>query len=295
MPSRSTPEGVPGSAVAGTLFVVGTPIGNLGDITLRAVDTLRGARRIAVEDTRRTRMLLSHLGIARVPLHVLEAHAPDSAIEAVVDHLVAGDDVALVTDAGMPAVSDPGARLVRAATARRVPVRVVPGPSAVTAAAAVSGLVDGPFWFVGFLPRRGTHRDQLIARISEFREPVLLFEAPQRTQATLGDLARAMPTRSASVCRELTKLYEETTSGTLEELAPRPDWRGEVCIVLGAWQGDRAAAENDDATLAARIAEGVRQGATTKTLVARLGPETPLSRRELYARIEAERERQGRG
>ncbi|MBN1611184.1 MAG: 16S rRNA (cytidine(1402)-2'-O)-methyltransferase [Polyangiaceae bacterium] len=281
--------------MAGTLFVVGTPIGNLSDITLRAVETLRGARRIAVEDTRRTRMLLSHLGIARVPLHVLEAHALDSAIQSVVEHLVAGDDVALVTDAGMPTVSDPGARLVRATTARGLPVRVVPGPSAVTAAAAVSGLVDGPFWFAGFLPRRGTRRDKLIARIAEFREPVLLFEAPQRTQATVNDLARVMPTRRASVCRELTKLYEETTSGTLEQLGRRSDWRGEVCIVLGSWQGNPEQPRDDDGALDARIAEGVRQGATTKTLVARLGPGTALSRRELYARIEAERERQGRG
>jgi 16S rRNA (cytidine1402-2'-O)-methyltransferase len=279
--------------VAGTLFVVGTPIGNLRDITLRTVDTLRSVCRIAVEDTRRTRMLLSHLGIARVPLHVLEAHVPDSAIHAIVEHLVGGEDVALVTDAGMPAVSDPGARLVRAATARDIPVRVVPGPSAVTAAAAVSGLVDGPFWFAGFLPRRGTRRDKLIARISEFPEPVLLFEAPQRTQATLSDLGRVMPTRRASVCRELTKLYEETTSGTLEELGQRSDWRGEVCIVLGSWRGDPEKAA-DDGTLEARIAEGVRDGATTKTLVAQLGPSTTLSRRELYARIEAERGRQGR-
>jgi 16S rRNA (cytidine1402-2'-O)-methyltransferase len=281
--------------LAGTLFVVGTPIGNLGDITLRAADTLRSARRIAVEDTRRTRMLLSHLGIARVPLHVLEAHAPDSAIETVVRQLVAGDDVALVTDAGMPTVSDPGARLVRAAASRGIAVRVVPGPSAVTAAAAVSGLVDGPFWFAGFLPRRGSRRDKLIARISEFPEPVLLFEAPQRTQATLSDLGRVMPTRRASVCRELTKMFEETTSGTLEELARRTEWRGEVCIVLGSRRDDPEGAGEDDAALQARIAEGVGAGATTKTLIARLGPGTVLSRRELYARIEAERERQGRG
>lgn len=280
----------------GTLFVVGTPIGNLGDITLRAVETLSGARRIAVEDTRRTRMLLSHLGIARVPLHVLEAHAPDSVVNAVVDHLLAGDDVALVTDAGMPTVSDPGARLVRAAALRSIPVRVVPGPSAVTAAAAASGLVDGPFWFVGFLPRRGGRREKLIARIAGFPEPVLVFEAPQRTQATLKDLARVTPTRPASVCRELTKLYEETTGGTLQELAERADWRGEVCIVLGSHDPGlhHSTGDEEAAALETLIAEGVREGNTTRTLVAQLASKTTLPRRELYGRIEAERAKRGR-
>jgi 16S rRNA (cytidine1402-2'-O)-methyltransferase len=291
MPSRSRPESE-GTlrAVAGTLYIVGTPIGNLGDMTLRAIETLRGVHRVAAEDTRRTRALLTHLGISGKPLDVVEAHTKEAAFAALIDRLLDGQDVALVTDAGMPGISDPGARLVRRAAERGIPVRVVPGPSAVTAAAAVSGLVEGAFWFVGFLPRRGTRRERMIQRIAASEDPVVVFESPLRASTTLADLARAMPQRAASVSRELTKLHEETAYGALESLCSERRWRGEICIVLGPLSAGTARGfQPDDEQIQSWIAQGVEEGASTKTLLSRLGPRTGLARRELYARIEAAR------
>ena len=143
------------------LFVIGTPIGNLGDITLRAIDTLREVTHVAAEDTRRTRQLLSHLDIHGKQLVALDAHASEKRVAGLVERLVAGESVALVTDAGMPSVSDPGTALVRAAIEKGVTVTVIPGPSAVTAAVALSGLVEGPFLFLGFLPNTHTQRIRL--------------------------------------------------------------------------------------------------------------------------------------
>lgn len=284
MRSRSRPDIVPA-----TLYVVGTPIGNLGDITFRAVETLRHVSRIAAEDTRRTRALLSHLGISGKPLDIIEAHRSDRALDALVDHLLAGDSIALVTDAGMPTISDPGTQLIRKAASRHVPVRVVPGPSAVTAAIAVSGLVDGSFWFVGFLPRSGGRRTQLIARIAESTEPSVLFESPHRIETTLADLARTMPERVAAVSRELTKLHEETVRGTLQDLFARGNYRGEICIVVGPNPSARESV--DEVTLDGWIVEGLREGTPTKTLAALLGPRSGLPRRQIYARIEQIRAR----
>jgi 16S rRNA (cytidine1402-2'-O)-methyltransferase len=269
--------------------VVGTPIGNLGDITYRAVETLRHVTRIATEDTRRTRALLSHLGISGKPLDIIEAHRSERMLDAVVDHLLAGDSAALVTDAGMPSISDPGALLVRKASSQGVPVRVVPGPSAVTAAVAASGLVDGGFWFVGFLPKRGGRRAQLIQRIAESTEPAVLFESPHRIEATLAELARIMPERAATVSRELTKLHEETARGTLQALSERGTYRGEICIVVGANRPANTCV--DEGTLEGWIIEGLREGTPTKTLAGLLGPRSGLPRRQVYARIEQIRAR----
>lgn len=274
--------------------MVGTPIGNLGDITLRAIDTLRQVSRIAAEDTRRTRGLLSHLGITGKPLDVIEAHRSERALDAIVQRLVGGEDVALVTDAGMPSISDPGSELVRKAWAHGIEVRVVPGPSAVTAAIAACGLVDGSFWFAGFLPRRGQRREECLRRVAEFSDPVVLFESPHRALSTLADLAKAMPQRPAAVCRELTKLHEETVRGTVEGLASHEAYRGEICIVLGPGPGSADSREPvDDAALEGWIVEGLAEGTSTKTLASRLGPRTGLARRDLYARIERIRARQG--
>ncbi len=267
------------------LFVIGTPIGNLGDITLRAIETLREVEHVAAEDTRRTRQLLTHLDIHGKHLVALDAHASDKRIGGLVDRLVAGESVALVTDAGMPSVSDPGTALVRAAIEQGVALTVIPGPSAVTAAVALSGLVEGPFLFLGFLPRRGKKRHGAIDRIARSAEPVVLFEAPNRTQATLEELAGVMPERQASVSRELTKLHEETLRGTLAELSARSEWRGEIAIVLGPGDGGAAEAP-DDAALDARIGELLGQGASPRSVADELTAWSRRPRREVYARVQ---------
>lgn len=278
--------------MAGVLFVVGTPIGNLGDITLRAIETLKAVDRIAAEDTRHTRLLLSHLGISGKPLESLNAHASPHKLERLLERLVNGQDVALVTDAGMPAVSDPGAELVAKATASGLEVRVVPGPSAATAAVALSGLVHGPFWFFGFLPRRAGRRSEALARIAATLEPVVLFDAPSRVGQTLAELAELTPARDASVCRELTKLHEHTLRGSLAELAGcREAWRGEVTIVLGP-QAPRAEPA-DDAAVEQRIADELRAGRSPKQAAAVVAGWSGRSRRELYARAVAQRARSG--
>src|SRR5512142_3269247 len=195
--------------MTGTLYVVGTPIGHLGDITRRAGETLKSVERVVAEDTRRTRALLSHLGIQGKPLQCVEAHAAAQRIQLVVERLLAGESIALVTDAGMPAISDPGARLIDEATRQGVHVQVVPGPSAVTAALALSGIVEGPFYFLGFLPRENKRRRAAMARLIQCPDAVVLFESPHRVSATLNELAAKQPARAAVVCRELTKVHEE--------------------------------------------------------------------------------------
>jgi 16S rRNA (cytidine1402-2'-O)-methyltransferase len=275
-------------AEPGTLFLVGTPIGNLGDITLRAVQTLRAADCIAAEDTRRTRALLTHLEISRKPLVSLDANASPRRIESLLERIQTGQSVAFVTDAGMPGVSDPGAALVRAAVARALVVQVIPGPSAVSTAVALSGLVDAPYRFAGFLPRQGGKRADAIERVALSTEPVVLFEAPGRTGKTLADLALRMPDRAAVVCRELTKAHEEAVRGSLRELSAEPrEWRGEICIVLGP--GSEEARAESDEELDARIVKLVREKGSTKDIVGLLKQSSSLSRRELYARVEKAR------
>jgi 16S rRNA (cytidine1402-2'-O)-methyltransferase len=258
----------------------------LGDVTLRAIETLKSVDRVAAEDTRRTRGLLTHLGISAKPLVALEAHASARAIERLVQRLEQGENVAFVSDAGMPAVSDPGAALVRLATERRVPVVVVPGPSAVTAAVAASGLIDAPFRFFGFLPRRGRARRDAIARIASEPDPVVLFESPARITATLAELASVAPERSAALCRELTKLHEEILHGTLAQLAALDrEWRGEITLVIGRASAPAAAAF-DDAELDGEIAGRLAAGASAKEISAELASRSGRPRRDVYARVQ---------
>jgi 16S rRNA (cytidine1402-2'-O)-methyltransferase len=272
---------------------VGTPIGNLGDLTLRAIEVLRQVSGVAAEDTRRARALLSHLGLDSKRLVRLDSHAPGANLGEVVRLLGAGESIALVTDAGMPSISDPGASLVRAVAAEGLPIAVVPGPSAVTAAVAASGLVNGPFWFVGFLPRKGRGRRELVSRIAATREPVVLFEHPGRTAGTLSELSAMSPERPATVCRELTKLFEETRRGSLAELAQQSEWRGEVTIVLGPGNPDRPEASHDPEALDQQILERIGRGDSTKAIARELGAETGLGSRAVYARVESLRNAAG--
>jgi 16S rRNA (cytidine1402-2'-O)-methyltransferase len=276
--------------VAGTLYLVGTPIGNLGDITVRALETLRQTKHIAAEDTRRTRQLLTHFAILERALHALDANASPRKVEELLQLLESGEDLSLVTDAGMPSVSDPGTALVRGAHARGIVVCPIPGASAVTAAVSASGLVDASFVFLGFLPRSGRKRKDALTRLEKSADPVVMFESPQRIARTLCELAQRMPTRACVLCREITKLHEEITSSTIGELSQREgEWRGEITLVVAA-----ANAQSDEpldlAPLEAMIRARLTAGATVKTLVAELGDEIAMPRRELYALVQRLRE-----
>jgi len=279
--------------LAGKLYLVGTPIGNLGDITLRALETLKRTRHVAAEDTRRTRQLLTHFTILERTLHALDANASPRKIEELLLLLDSGEDISLVTDAGMPSVSDPGTALVRGAHARGITVCPIPGASAVTAAVGASGLVDASFIFLGFLPRHGRKRKDALTRIEKSSDPVLIFESPQRIAATLRELAQRMPDRACTLCREITKLHEEIAPSTIAELAAREgEWRGEITLVIGAAE-ESGAEEVDLSALELRARARLAEGATVKTVVAELGEETPLARREVYALVQRVREEAG--
>jgi 16S rRNA (cytidine1402-2'-O)-methyltransferase len=274
-------------AATGTLFLVATPIGNLGDITGRALETLRACERIVAEDTRRTRQLLTHFGVTGKPVDRLDAHADERDVSRVLARLVGGESVALVTDAGTPGVSDPGEALVEAAIAAGVTVVPIPGASAVLAAVAASGLAgDGRFRFLGFLPREGTARRAAIALACETPEAVVLFEAPGRVRDTLRELADATPDRGACVARELTKVHEEFVRAPCAALAAdEREWMGEVVIVLGPHAPADREARVDDASLDARIDEALARGDHVRSAADRLAAWSGRPRRAVYERI----------
>lgn len=264
----------------GVLHLVATPIGNLEDMTARAVRVLGEVSLIAAEDTRHTGRLLAHFGIA-TPMVSYHAHNERARRERVVGALDAGD-VALVSDAGTPGISDPGRDLVVAAVAAGHRVSPVPGPSAVAAAVGASGLVDGAFLALGFLPRRGPDRRLAIARAGGAGVPVLLFEAPGRLAGTLDDLADAWGDRPAAVLRELTKRHEEIRRGTLRALAiearAAPP-RGEIVVVVGA---DGEAGRGDETDAAEMIAGLRRAGLSASQAAREAAAATGLPRSTLY-------------
>ncbi len=270
----------------GTLYVVATPIGNLGDMTARALDTLRAVHTIAAEDTRRTRQLLSHFAIPKASLVSLHAHSTDGDVARIASLLEEGNDVAVVTDAGTPIVSDPGEALVRAAIAKGFAVVPIPGASAVLAALMASGLSENGFRFLGFLPRSGPSRHEAIARAAETPETVVIFESPNRVQDTLKDLADVMPTRGCVVAREITKMHEEMVRGTLAELASRErEWIGEIVVVLGGFAPDARGDTVDDAALDAKIDAELAAGGHAKSVSEKIAAWSGRPKREVYARV----------
>lgn len=233
------------------LHVVATPIGNLGDVTLRALEILRAADVVFAEDTRHTRLLLVRHGIA-VPLQSAHAHNENARRSDLLRRLGRGQKVALVTDAGTPGVADPGARLVAAAAGAGFPVVAIPGPSAVAAALAISGFAADAFTFAGFLPARATARRRRLASLLEREEPIVLYEAPHRVRETLADLEALAPGRALAACRELTKSHEEVLRGHAAEVTralTEERERGEWTIVIGP--GERVAAARGKARGAA--------------------------------------------
>jgi 16S rRNA (cytidine1402-2'-O)-methyltransferase len=269
-----------------TLYVVATPIGNLSDLSRRAVETLQSVGRVLAEDTRRSRGLLSHLGISGKPVQRLDAHASPSELEAVARAIATGESAALVTDAGVPGVSDPGAALIRAALAAGVSVVPIPGPSAVTTAISLADFVSGPFTFLGFAPRQASKRKELAERLARAEEPVVLFESPERIAATLTELASRLPDRRALVCRELTKLHEETLRGTLRELAAlEREWLGEITLVIeGVREEELAARAPSQEAIDAEIGERLAAGETTRDVADDMSSRLGLPRREIYER-----------
>jgi 16S rRNA (cytidine1402-2'-O)-methyltransferase len=268
----------------GTLYIVATPLGNLGDLSPRAAELLRTVPVVAAEDTRRTRGLLSHLG-ASPQLLSYHAHSDDRRLESLLGILAEGRDVALVSDAGTPGVSDPGTDLVASAREAGVVVVPIPGPSAVATAVSAAGLGGDRYLFLGFIPRKGRDRTRLLARAAAEEWSVVLFEAPPRLAGLLGDLARAAgPGRRAVVARELTKLHEEIRAGTLEELASyyseHPP-RGELTVVL---EGAGAPPEPPDRTHAAveQATVLLAEGLTRREVVRRVSESLGLSRNDAY-------------
>ena len=265
----------------GTLYLVATPIGNLEDITLRALRILRQVSLIAAEDTRQTRKLLERHQIHR-PLVSYQEHNKESRAPEILEALQEGD-VALVSDAGTPGLSDPGYELVRAATELGFPVSPIPGPSAPIAALVASGLPTNEFVFVGYLPRRGPDRRRLLEELSRERRSLIAFEVPHRLRRSLEDLIAAFgQSRPAAVCREMTKLHEEILRGNLggiREHFDRVEPRGEFTLVIGGNPGETAwAMDQVRMALAARLEEGLTPTQAAKVVAVEAG----WSRGEVY-------------
>jgi 16S rRNA (cytidine1402-2'-O)-methyltransferase len=269
--------------VAGALVIVATPIGNLGDLSPRAVEALAAADAIACEDTRRTRKLLSHAGVKAPSLLTVNDHSEARQVRAVLKRLEQGERVAVVSDAGTPGISDPGERLVAAAAAAGIDVEVVPGASAAIAALVVSGLPTGRFCFEGFLPRKGSGRAERIEALRTEARTTVVYEAPHRVRRTAAELADALgPRRRVAVVRELTKLHEEVWRGTLEgavEHLARSEPRGEYVIILGG-AAPPPEPSADDVSRALR--SHLDAGDDKKTATAAVAKELRVPKRQVY-------------
>ena len=279
--STSDPAPAPGR---GRLVLVGTPIGNLGDLTPRAVEALAAADLVCCEDTRRTGRLLQHAGIRARELRVVNDHTEDRAVADVLARIGRGETVAVVTDAGMPGISDPGEQLVAAAAAAGHIIEVVPGPSAAITALVASGLPAGRFVFEGFLPRKGSGRTQRLGVVAVERRTVVLYEAPHRVARTLSDLVAACGgDRRIVLARELTKLNEELWRGTLDDAVRHVEDvepRGEYVLVL---DGAPVPDELTDDDLLAALARAREAGASTRDAVAEVVADLGVAKRRVYA------------
>jgi 16S rRNA (cytidine1402-2'-O)-methyltransferase len=272
------------SDAPGTLYVVATPLGNLEDVTLRALRVLREADLVACEDTRRTAVLLRAHGIATPTTSYFE-HNERGKGERILAALRGGRDIALVSDAGTPGISDPGYRLVRDARAEGIPVLPVPGPSAAVAALSVSGLPTDRFLFVGFLPARAGARRQALAALAGGRETLVVYESPVRVVGSLEDMREILGDREAFLCREATKLHEEYARGRLSDLrarlASRPGVKGEVVLVIAGAKEAAPPAEDAETLFARLVAEGRTRRQAVKETARALG----LPARDVYRRV----------
>jgi len=267
----------------GTLYVVGTPIGNLEDLTERSRVVLGFVALIAAEDTRVTRKLLNHIQL-RTPLISYHAHNWQARIPTILETLNSGD-VALVSDAGMPVISDPGSELVSRASSAGHTISVVPGPSAVTTAISVSGMSGDSFLFLGFLPRKKKNRMERLEGVKNFIDPVVIFEAPHRVLATLKDLLAAIGDRDIAVCRELTKWHEEIFHGLISEAIDHFDEpRGEFVLVIAGSNEILNPISNESLldAVALELGKLKKSGYHAKDAVAQVAAEHKLSRKTVY-------------
>ena len=271
--------------MVGTLFIVATPIGNLEDITLRALRVLREVDSIACEDTRQTAKLLTHFGIAK-PTVSYHEHNEAARTAELVKRLEAGASVALLADAGTPLVSDPGYRLVQAAIAAGATVTPIPGPSAAITALSAAGLPTDSFRFCGFLPAKSSQRRKLLAQLKTETDTLIFYESPHRILDALEDVAAVMESRPAVVARELTKLHEEFLRGTAgsirAELAARPSVKGEFTLLLGKPE-ETAAVDNTPLEEAVQEAEG--RGLSRMDAIKHVAKERGLNKRDVYKKL----------
>jgi 16S rRNA (cytidine1402-2'-O)-methyltransferase len=278
---------------AGRVYVVATPIGNLADITLRALRVLGDVDVIAAEDTRTTRKLLAHHGI-RTPLVSYHEHNEAVRTPELLGRLQRGETVALVSEAGTPSISDPGYRLVEGCIASGITVEPIPGPSAVLAAVVVSGLASDAFVFDGFLPRRASERRRRLAELASERRTLVFFEAPHRLDASLQDMLEILGDRRAALCRELTKLHEEVRRESLADLAAsvrRIPVKGELVLVV---EGAAGAEPDVDAALDEALAR-ITSGDSVREATRAVAEERGVPRRALYDRVLAQRARAEEG
>lgn len=268
---------------SGRLIVCATPIGNLGDVTARVLDALRVADVIEAEDTRVTRKLLTHFDI-HTPMEPYHAKNLEVRTPAVAARVAAGQVVALVSDAGMPGISDPGAHLVDACLEAGLQVDVLPGASAIVTALVASGLPTYSFFFGGFLPRKQGARRRKLADLETLDATLVFYESPRRTAATLADIAEVLGGRRAAMARELTKLHEEVVRGAVEELSASiagRELKGEVVLLVGPPTTHAAPAETPMA-LRGRVEDLMAGGLTRKDAVKRVAEQTGVSRNEVY-------------
>jgi 16S rRNA (cytidine1402-2'-O)-methyltransferase len=267
----------------GTLVLVSTPIGNLGDLSPRAADALRASALICCEDTRRTGILLQHAGVRDVPMAVANEHTEAARVAEVLGHLAGGRDVAVVTDAGTPGIADPGAHLVRAALAAGFAVSAVPGPAALVMALVTSGIDTTRFVFEGFLPRSGTERRARLDDIAGERRTVVVYEAPHRAVRTIADLVAACGgDRRVALCRELTKLHEDVWRGTLADARAHLDDtapRGEFVIVL---EGAAAPAAPDDDAIRRALRDALASDGSRRDAIATVTGALGVSKKRVY-------------
>ncbi|WP_306811473.1 16S rRNA (cytidine(1402)-2'-O)-methyltransferase [Adlercreutzia caecimuris] len=279
------------ASIAGKLIIVPTPIGNLGDMTLRSLEALRAADTVCAEDTRVTGKLLAHFDI-RKPLERLDEAMIGAKAASVMERVAAGEVLAYCSDAGMPGVSDPGLRLVAAAHEAGVTAEVLPGASAAACAYVASGTVCPRFYFGGFFPRKAGEQRTVLEKLRGLDAALVFYESPNRLVAALAAIAEVLPWREVAVCRELTKLHEEVARGTAAELAERfaaraeepGGIRGEIALVIDAPNAQEAAADADVAAASAeaRAAELVEAGLRTKEVARRLAAEFGIARNDAY-------------
>ncbi len=281
-PSKTSTSDDP---LAPGLYVTGTPIGNLGDLSFRALEVLGGVDVIAAEDTRTTKRLLGRYGLS-TRLISYHDHNASTVRPRIIQRLKKGETVALVSDAGMPLISDPGFKLVAAVKEQGIPVHSVPGPSAVIAALSVAGLATDRFLFLGFLPTKAAERRRVLAEAGKVKATLVIFESAKRLPQSLSQMAELMVGREAAICRELTKKFEEVRRGTLEELAAHygdaGSPKGEIVIVIEPGDGAARALSADE--LDDRIREAL-QDLSPSRAAARVALETGISKREVYARV----------